>query len=67
MSLMTEYKRLELEYRAKLKIIARNPAPVREDSYPLIWMVHSAGHATIVDVSRDEASRPHVEEKRIWK
>ena len=65
-SIMSEKKEeLATDERAKLTIIARNTAPIREDFYPFIWMVYSAGQATRVDVTHDKASHPHVEEKRI--
>jgi hypothetical protein len=65
-SIMRETKeRLENGDRAKLTIIARNAAPIREDFYPFLWMVNSGGQATRVDVRRDRALQPHVEEKRI--
>jgi hypothetical protein len=65
-SIMREInEKLENDERAKLTIITSNAAPIREDFYPFLWMVHSAGQATRVDVTHDQASRPHVEEKRI--
>jgi hypothetical protein len=58
-------EKLENDDRGKLTIIARNAAPIREDSYPFLWMVYSAGQATRVDITHDQASHPHVEERSI--
>ncbi|MGD0832723.1 MAG: hypothetical protein ABR907_17455 [Terracidiphilus sp.] len=52
--------------QAKLAVIARNAAPVRETSPPSIWMLHSVDQAIRVYVMRYQESRPYIEEKREW-
>ena len=54
---------IEEGVRAKLTIIARNAAPVRETSFPSIWMIHSVDQDIRVDVMHDQDSRPYIEEK----
>jgi ketosteroid isomerase-like protein len=51
--------------RAKLTIIARNAAPLREASFTSTWLVHSVDQTITVYVMRyQESRRPYIEEKR---
>jgi hypothetical protein len=51
------------ENYATLTIIARNAAPIREETYPHIWMVNSGETVTEISVAHDHASHPYVERK----
>ena len=58
---LEEVRSIMSDDRANLTIVVRNVAPSREEGYPQIWMVDSAGESIRVAVALDDTSHPYVE------